>query len=185
MAKITVTKLFRTDALGVCGACVTLEFYKDGKRVHEEVFSGKISDSVFVRTIELPEYDHVMHTVLPGNYGVNFEYSIDYTAPWAGEGLPPVGLEVERSMSQHSWKRTTICGHSTDGAYASFYDGDGLMGWSDDCKFRPIRTAEQIAAEEREAQVDKMLDLFEGAAGKQNYDMRAGIEAIYDGGYQK
>lgn len=78
---------------------------------------------------------------------------------WAGEGLPTVGIMCERSFSCSTWKITTICGHSTDGAYASFYDGDGLMGWSDDCKFRPIQTKEQIEAEKRDAAIKEMQRL--------------------------
>lgn len=81
-----------------------------------------------------------------------------HTKPeWNGEGLPPVDTFCERSINPSTWKLTRICGHSTDGVYAAFYDGDGLMGWDDDCKFRPIRTPEQIAEEERIAGLNEMI----------------------------
>ena len=56
------------------------------------------------------------------------------------EGLPPAGIKCERIFSHKEWRETTICGNSPDGVYAAFYDGDGLMGWGDNCKFRPIQT---------------------------------------------
>lgn len=97
---------------------------------------------------------------------------------WSGEGLPPVGIVCERSFNCSTWKITTICGHSTDGAYASFYDGDGFMGWSDDCKFRPIQTNEQIEAEARKEFLSRAHKIYmEGAA-----DHRGGIMALYDAG---
>lgn len=116
-----------------------------------------------------------------GEEFVPFDFSdpvLDYESKeWTGEGLPPVGAVCERSFGREIWKSTTICGHSTDGAYAAFYDGDGLMGWSDDCKFRPIRTQEQIAAEAREAAIKDLMQLDDIY-----YDQAA---AIYDAGYRK
>lgn len=76
---------------------------------------------------------------------------------WNGEGLPPDGARVERAFSHSTWKLTTICGHSPDGAYASFYDGDGLMGWADKCKLRPIRTAEQIEADQKNQEIQELM----------------------------
>ena len=102
---------------------------------------------------------------------------------WNGEGLPPVGIECERALSPTVRKITTICGHSTDGAYASFYDGDGLMGWGDDCKFFPLRTLGQIAEDERNKACDRMygviLDNVPEDRRKNGSDI---VEALYDAG---
>lgn len=101
---------------------------------------------------------------------------------WNGEGLPPVGVECERSFSAIAWKPTTICGHSVDGVYAAFYDGDGHMGWGDNCKFRPIRTPEQIAADEREAAIDEMM---QHSSLRARDGARQVFGALYDAGYRK
>ncbi|KAA8689603.1 Uncharacterized protein ALO80_04059 [Pseudomonas caricapapayae] len=105
-------------------------------------------------------------------------FALPLPQAWNGEGLPPVGDRVERAFSHSTWKLTTICGHSTDGAYAAFYDGDGLMGWADKCKLRLIRTAEQIAAEEKEAGIQEMRL----AAGSLN-DFP--FVQLWDAGYRK
>lgn len=106
---------------------------------------------------------------------------------WNGEGLPPVGAVCERALSHTARKVTTICGHSTDGAYASFYDGDGLMGWGDDCKFFPLRTPEQIAAVEREAAIDSMVQFFMNyygnPKGAEQYLLLC--RSLHDAGYRK
>ncbi|MCJ2375142.1 hypothetical protein [Pseudomonas sp. RGM 3321] len=100
---------------------------------------------------------------------------------WNGEGLPPSGERVERSFSHSTWKLTTICGHSTDGGYAAFYDGDGLMGWADKCKLRPIRTAEQIAEDERLAGIAEIQRIVEAgfASGSSS------SASLWDAGYRK
>lgn len=195
MAKITVTKLLRTDAIGVCGTCVTLVFYKDGKRVHEEVFSGKISESAYVRTVELPEHDMVKVDL--GECGVEFAYSIDYSVSWNGEGLPPVGLEVEvcdsdephEAYAKHIGEKVKIIAHDVlngddEGLPVAVYSYDCSWGKGYHAlvagKFRPIRTAEQIAAEERVKAIDEMTG--SGIAG----GLAPWVCAeLYDAGYRK
>ena len=105
---------------------------------------------------------------------------------WNGEGLPPVGIDCERAFSHSTWKETHICGHSTDGAYAAFYDGDGLMGWNDHCKFRPARTPEQIAKQERSKACDKMYGVILDRIPQDRRNNGSDIcEALYDAGYRK
>ena len=102
---------------------------------------------------------------------------------WSGEGLPPVGVRCERSINPSTWKLTRICGHSADGAYAAFYDGDGLMGWGDDCKFRPIRTPEQIAAEDRSVAISDIINTIGWLNTQPGCHEAAG--RLYDAGYRK
>lgn len=79
-------------------------------------------------------------------------------AQWNGEGLPPVGLEVLTTHKGRDFKVRIL-------AYAPKNGKQGVMVeetepgnnfgclfacLADRCAFRPIRTAEQIAAEERE-----------------------------------
>lgn len=107
-------------------------------------------------------------------------------AAWNGpeDGLPPVGMTVERKVGYDGWQVTTICGHSPDGkSFAAFYDNE-LAGWSS--VFRPIRTAEQLAAEEREEAIREMNRV--ARSGTKPYlastGMGGGCEALYDAGYR-
>ncbi|MDU8420261.1 hypothetical protein RYA60_18550 [Pseudomonas syringae] len=101
---------------------------------------------------------------------------IERPASWNGEGLPPVGAIVERAFSHSTWKLTTICGHSTDGAYAAFYDGDGLMGWADKCKLRPIRTAEQIAEDQKKQEVQELMIILGSVESAAYKDIATAIQ---------
>ena len=103
--------------------------------------------------------------------------------PWNGEGLPPVGTVCEALISG-GWYRGTVIGHCVPPreSFAAF-QGDGLsdliFGSSE--YFRPIRTPEQIAAEERERAISEMLRIYtDGAAGHSG-----GIAALYDAGYRR
>lgn len=73
-------------------------------------------------------------------------------AVWDGEGRPPVGTVCEAQIpsKQYAWERCEIVWHHPDSdGSAAVVHGDGkLLSWSG--TFRPIRTPEQIAAEERE-----------------------------------
>lgn len=86
---------------------------------------------------------------------------------WNGEGLPPVGLEVEicdsdephEAYAKHIGEKVKIIAHDVlngddEGLPVAVYSYDCSWGKGYHAlvagKFRPIRTAEQIAAEERE-----------------------------------
>jgi hypothetical protein len=82
-------------------------------------------------------------------------------AAWTGEGLPPVDMEVEAYYSRDNrpdWKpfKLKYMGEEV----LVFDSGDGEVcretEFISTLKFRPIRTPEQIAAEEREAKARAM-----------------------------
>lgn len=99
-------------------------------------------------------------------------YQIKATSPaqWNGDGLPPVGLEVEVLWSSISKSYVTglILAHDEGRAVFRFTSGERKGEYQADKShfssepllpnFRPIRTAEQIAAEEREKGVEEMLN---------------------------
>jgi len=103
------------------------------------------------------------------------------TPTWTGEGLPPVGAVCEVSY----------CG-SNQGIVTVLFIGDDLAVLKNHCHgseqcapvdkydFRPIRTPESVAVDEREKAVNEMHDLYiEGA------NHRAGLYAIYDAAIAK
>ncbi|QVJ12709.1 hypothetical protein [Pseudomonas phage PSA11] len=111
----------------------------------------------------------------------------DYYVPipqesWDGQGLPPVGIECEFSLNLGSigWAKGRVIGH--DGVFAvishkgKYYprNGHGV---------RPIRTAEQIAAEGREKAISEMLGAFDSFPWPTT--LKRFCEILYDAGYRK
>ena len=102
-------------------------------------------------------------------------------AAWDGQGLPPVGTvcEVEDPQSGR-WCECLILAwdaelavFSAGGEYPYQYDGSTAGS------FRPIRTAEQIAAEEREVGIAEIRQALVTSA-------KGSIEStIWDAGYRK
>ena len=120
------------------------------------------------------------------------------TAPaWSSEGLPPVGtlceICAEKDNSQlvkHEGKRARIVAHSVKigGQKIAVYevvDGAGNSEYHalPAGNFRPIRTPEQIAADERNKACDRMygviLDNVPEDRRKNGSDI---VEALYDAG---
>lgn len=106
---------------------------------------------------------------------------------WSGDGLPPVG---------------TVCvawyqGHN-QGVVEVRHSGDFMVLWNvarkheqcsaaKDYSFRPIRTPEQIAAEERDKTYRGMIDDLAAVMGISNIDQRECdvLHALVDAGYRK
>lgn len=111
--------------------------------------------------------------------------------PWSGEGLPPVGFvcEVRNKTPGYCafpWEKCTIaltnigangcvqiCTIDHRGDFAIYYPEVDII------QFRPIRTPEQIAADEREAAIKDIEDMIAG------YSYRHCAELIHDNGYRK
>lgn len=116
---------------------------------------------------------------------------------WDGVGLPPVGVKVEVILeddgllpkSLEGWKKgdivECIAHFSACGVEVSpVFFNKSLFLYSSlrsDC-YRPIRTAEQLAAEEREMAVQGMCE-YGVDAGDDTIYLTA--SALYDAGYRK
>lgn len=106
---------------------------------------------------------------------------------WSGDGLPPVGIECEDDAGN----QVLIVAHHINGTHAIFAESltDGLLYYGSAGEFRPIRTPEQIAADERAAEIRAMGRVI--AADEERRRVccatcaRAAVEAIYDAGYRK
>lgn len=99
------------------------------------------------------------------------------TPSWSGEGLPPVG-----AVCEVDGENVVIVAHHCNGVHAIYAESevDGLLYYGEPNEFRPIRTPEQIAADERELAVDEMHKLYmEGAKHS------GGLYALYDAGFRK
>jgi hypothetical protein len=111
---------------------------------------------------------------------------------WTGEGLPPVGTVCEylwQWSDKIVYVRVKVLSHDEERAQFRVIQGGGI-GSLRECNqrledglpmFRPIRTPEQIAAEERLKAIDEMAAVY-----KSNYEghVKDGCQALYDAGYR-
>ena len=107
------------------------------------------------------------------------------TPSWSGEGLPPVGVVCEAKWGRNCWSRCVVFAHkpNANGGTDVLVDVDGDWTFFDKpSMFRPLRTPEQIAADERETAIDAML----AATPAPGSDISLRVcEKLYDAGYRK
>lgn len=108
--------------------------------------------------------------------------------PWDGEGLPPAGLVCMVKHPAQTSRKVKILSHWEDGfkaPVAIYIPLEGTVHCDQaiaEC-FRPIRTAEQIAAEERE-QACRQICLDAGSPEQTRGQMETAYR-LYDAGYRK
>ncbi|AOX41455.1 hypothetical protein CVT20_03965 [Pseudomonas aeruginosa] len=108
---------------------------------------------------------------------------------WNGQGLPPVGTLCEwhgpNSDGPDGWVYTesNVVAYTDDGLFICMQKPGcwPVVQRIDNCEFRPLRTPEQIAAEERDAGISDMQTITDGA-GPTVY---AKLSALYDAGYRR
>ncbi len=108
----------------------------------------------------------------------------EYRAPeWTGEGLPPVGAVCECQDESFKWKPGTIVyvGQG-DGAMVAVMQADSGILIGEKGEFRPLRTPEQIAEEERRAAI---LDMKGHLSFSDYREAEQHCAALYDAGYRK
>lgn len=108
---------------------------------------------------------------------------------WSGEGLPPVGVVCEVDYCE-SWHRCEVIAHFQQrcGVVAAFTveygDGAKSLDAFGAESFRPIRTPEQIEADEREKAINSALVAINLACHPAGYTYSV-VAALYDAGYRK
>lgn len=102
---------------------------------------------------------------------------------WDGEGLPPVGTVCEwKEKTGFSWVKATVLFITDSSVVMQREDGFEWQMLTKRTVFRPIRTPEQIAAEERDKAIDNMI----GVVNAGFFDnTRAIYGALYDAGFRK
>lgn len=113
------------------------------------------------------------------------------TPAWNGEGLPPVGTVCETWFDDGKacWHECEVIHHKSDdhrlAAVILRGQHKGRLCWGMD--FRPIRTPEQIAAEEREKGIAAILSAagVTGSAFSDDPEAAVWAAALYDAGYRK
>ena len=117
------------------------------------------------------------------------------TAAWTGEGLPPVGtvctIDCEtphKRWKKHVGEQVVIIAHSTGyegnptAVYKVFDAEDSEYHALREQAFRPIRTPEQIAAEEYELDAEEIAKILSDLDGADNTFI---AKTLLDCGYSK
>lgn len=114
---------------------------------------------------------------------------------WNVEGLPPVGTVCEyQTWVNREWKKTKVLAHHLGFAVHSWsVDGDDMeVDAAPPQDFRPIRTPEQIAAEERQNKVNEMMEIIYQARkllpltpASPQAEARVAAEALYDANFRQ
>lgn len=123
--------------------------------------------------------------------------------PWNGSGIPPVDTVCESGSvrnittngvyTEHGkrWCSVRVIAHAVaDGIEFAIAQGDDEIHVGKAGDFRISRTAEQIAAEEREAAIKVMVkdsqpDYSAGELLNASEYVECAISALYDAGYRK
>lgn len=87
---------------------------------------------------------------------------------WDGDRLPPTGTVCEHfgTADHTNWIEVQVIGHGHvrfhDVAFFEYMSGtrEHTVSYSTANNFRPIRTAEQVAAKERKSEILEMIDTF-------------------------
>ena len=99
--------------------------------------------------------------------------------PWSGpeDGLPPVGMRVEfTSNDGYNWREATILYKDRQ---AFLLDGYCLYKVADhDIGFRPLKTAEQLASDNRETAIRDVMDIAQ-------VDCRVTAARLVDAGFKR
>lgn len=109
-------------------------------------------------------------------------------AAWDGNGLPPVGAVCEyRWDAGDSWRVGTCVAHFEDRAVICDRDNEDCAERLDTHHVRPIRTPEQIAAEEREKAIDALcFDIVSHYEAPKMSEHYLGLaKALHAAGYRK
>lgn len=101
---------------------------------------------------------------------------------WTGEGPPPIGTECEARHPRGAWLAVKVVHREGRSSCCVCVEKNGRIWWSS--AFRPIRTPEQIAAAERESQIDAIRKAAIGQYTQHGISWDAAT-AIYDAGYRK
>ena len=111
---------------------------------------------------------------------------------WDGVGDPPVGVVCQYSVLNGPWYTCEVGYSFFDGEHRCFVIKCKHLGFEQVCRidpgsegsveFRPFRTAEQVAAEEREKAINEMM-MHGVDAGDSTIEYSCA--ALYDAGYRK
>lgn len=107
---------------------------------------------------------------------------------WNGSGLPPVGTVCESNRCEGVWEQCKVLAHSelSYGEQVVVFQVGDKITFSNPRYFRPIRTPEQIAADNRKAEIGEMINRsLEDNIAITIAQARIVCEALHKAGYRK
>lgn len=107
---------------------------------------------------------------------------------WGGVGLPPIGMASCEYLGAHKYDEWTVVNIFAHYGHTVFVDfGDGWRAEKDSSRFRPIKTAEQLAEEEKVAAIAEMQAVVMAASGCTVATISECLAtvALYEAGYRK
>ncbi len=113
-----------------------------------------------------------------GSYHVFSEFWEWLDKPWDGQGLPPAGAKCLTDRNDFLREVTILCHGKTRTFVFDHVSQEEICLVLKDRVFLPIRTPEQIAAEEREKAIEEMCFAEETLTVKQ-------AKALYEAGYRR
>lgn len=110
--------------------------------------------------------------------------------PWDGNGLPKVGTVCEGKPGDVDWHRAEVIGYYQERRVwirwfdpSSPFKYEEFDSWEvDEIEFRPIKTSEQIAAEEREKAINQAWAAIGWTPSRLGPDP---VAMLYDLGWRK
>lgn len=157
-----------------------------GGRKHHSAFWRIVQGIATDAWVVLPDGDF-NHVILPALFNRDRKKLVERPSSptWNGEGIPPVGIDCEyMKRGGAEWFYCTVIAHHDGGAVVAVHEDDlSYSYWNDSGHFRPIRTPEQIAAEDREKAVEEMHDLVGDIEKIPTWT--DALRALYDAGYRK
>lgn len=109
-------------------------------------------------------------------------------AAWNGQGIPPIGIEIEVEHERYGWIGARVVG--ADGEAAIVRTNDGYAA-AFESQRRPLRTPEQIEAEERKELEQQACRDIEELVASYNVTLscslaiRATVNSMLAKGYRK
>lgn len=118
----------------------------------------------------------------------SFSYVKPRPAAWNGEGPPPAGVKFEAcNRGDGNWRKAVMLFVGKELGVMRLDTGPEYSFYVNEWEYRPIRTTEQIAAEERAEAIDKMVEFFvnyyENPKGSEQYLLIC--RQLHDAGYRK
>lgn len=110
---------------------------------------------------------------------------------WNGEGLPPVGTVCELRCKTGGWGEAEIKYQGRAICVWLWIRRDGntdQVEWAanpESMEFRPLRTPEQIAAEERKAEIKEIADILKEGRNRATLHYLRLATILHDSGYRK
>lgn len=151
----------------------------------------KYKDGKWLFMSEYGAPNGVWYHVGPGDDSARYVERPKQPQAWSGpeDGLPPVGLEVEATYDDGSyswgyWLNTKVLCYGEERTFVNQLSRGTENTWlegaitSAGLKYRPIKTAEQLAASARESAIREVMDIAQ-------VDCRVTAARLVDAGFKR